>query len=270
MATNDAALEWFRQELAAIKSRRFHIFDRLTAADLEYRHRNSKVRLRGTFANFLREFGWARLYTDHGDAPLVSIYPLRSRRRFVLADGEVYIGFGYRDEQSVFFRESSILTAGESPVFAETAGHVEIVNRTFADWLRESCDWARSTFNAAQWNRILNGPKPFSAREQKIVAARAQFKWRQVGFARNGDAIFEVSNDSDLTLPYLSIGVRGKRGSKLVGAVWLDVSMIKPGSKRRVQQDCYKDQLRPSELELFDLGEPIPEKKQSYWEFKKS
>ncbi|MGH8239504.1 MAG: hypothetical protein ACREXP_21175, partial [Steroidobacteraceae bacterium] len=211
MVTNDLALAWLHQELAAIKSRNFHIFERLAAADFEYRYRDKRARLRGTFASFLREFGWARLYTDYRDAPLVCVYPLRSKRRFVLADGEAYIRFGYRDEQSVFFRERSILTTRESPVFAEAGEHVTIVNDTFADWLRESCDWARWTFSAAQWQGVLNGPKPLSAREQAIVAARAAFKWRHVGFARNGDAIFEVRNESGLTLPYLSIGARGKR-----------------------------------------------------------
>jgi len=152
VANSDPALEWLRRELAAINSRRFHLFDRLKAADLEYRHRNKKVRLRGTFANFLHEFGWARLYTDHRDAPLVSVYPLRSRRRFVLADGEVYVGFGYRDQQSVFFSESLILAAGESPVFAEAAGQVKIVNGAFVDWLRGSCDWRSRDFRPGRAN----------------------------------------------------------------------------------------------------------------------
>jgi hypothetical protein len=269
MATNDPAFAWLRDEIAAIRSRRFHIFTPVSDADLEYRHGRKRVQLRGTFASFLREFGWAQLYTDYGDAPLVSVYPLSSTRRFVLSDGDTYIGFGYCEEQSVLFREAQILEEGVSPVFEGMQDRVVMVNKRFEQWLKESYVWARSTFSAKAWKKIVEGPKPFSAREQRIVAARTQFKWRHVGFAKNGDAIFEVTNGSDMTLPYLSIGVQGKGGTKLVGGVWLDVSRIKPGQTGRVRQDCYKDQLSPRELECFALEEPIPEKKERYWEFER-
>jgi hypothetical protein len=240
MATNDPAFAWLRDEIAAIRSRRFHIFTPVSDADLEYRHGRKRVQLRGTFASFLREFGWAQLYMDCGDAP-----------------------------QSVFFREAQILAEGVSPVFEGTQDRVMMVNKRFEQWLKESYVWARSTFSAKAWKKIVEGPKPFSAREQRIVAARTQFKWRHVGFAKNGDTIFEVTNGSDMTLPYLSIGVQGKGGTKLVGGVWLDVSRIKPGHTGRVRQDCYKDQLSPRELECFALEEPIPEKKERYWEFER-
>lgn len=269
MATNDSAFGWLRAEIAAIRSRRFHIFSPVSAADLEYRRGRKKVRLRGAFASFLKEFGWALLYTDYGDAPLVSAYPLSSKRRFILADGQAYIGFGYRDEESVFFLESQVLTAGVSPVFAERQGHVVMLNEGFEQWLRESCTWARSTFSKPEWRKIVSGPKPFSPREQQIVAARTRFTWRHVGFEKNGDAVFEVSNRSDMTLPYLSIGVQGRGGTKLEGGVWLEVARIKPGHTGRVRQDCYKDQLSQRELECFALDEPIPEKKERYWEFER-
>jgi hypothetical protein len=202
MATNDPAFVWLRDEIAAIRSRRFHIFTPVSDADLEYRHGRKRVQLRGTFASFLREFGWAQLYTDDGDAPLVSVYPLSSTRRFVLSDGDTYIGFGYCEEQSVFFREAQILAEGVSPVFEGMQDRVVMVNKRFEQWLKESYVWARSTFSAKAWKKIVEGPKPFSAREQRIVAARTQIKWRHVGFAKNGDAIFEVTNGSDMTLPF--------------------------------------------------------------------
>lgn len=103
--------------------------------------------------------------------------------------------------------------------------------------------------------------KPFSKRDQRIVDARRKFKWRHAGFAENGDAIFEVSNESNMRLPYLSIGVQGGGGSKLIGGAWLDVSGIEPGGIGLVQRDCYKDKLLPEELEVFEKEDPVPETK---------
>ncbi|HJV53014.1 MAG TPA: hypothetical protein VJ652_16215 [Noviherbaspirillum sp.] len=111
--------------------------------------------------------------------------------------------------------------------------------------------------------------KPFSKRDQRIVDARRKFKWRHVGFAENGDAIFEVANQSDMRLRYLSIGIQGRGESKLIGGVWLDVSDIAPGSTGFVQRDCYKDKLLPEELEVFEKDDPVPETKDRYWEFKR-
>lgn len=126
------------------------------------------------------------------------------------------------------------------------------------------CEWpGRGKAGSAK------APKSFSARDQKIVEARRKFAWRHVGFATNGAALFEITNGSDLRLAYLSVGVQGRGGTKLVGGVWLGVSHITPGSRAVVQQDCYKDKLRPEEVECFDEPDPTPETKDRYWEFKR-
>jgi hypothetical protein len=109
--------------------------------------------------------------------------------------------------------------------------------------------------------------KPFSEKQLRIVAARRKFRWRHTGFAPNGDAMFEVANESDMRLPYLSIGVQGRGGTKLVGGVWLNVSGIEPGCSGLVQHDCYKDQLPQEEVECFSMEDPTPETKDRYWEF---
>jgi hypothetical protein len=267
MATSDPALKWFRDELGAIKSRRFHIFEPVGEKQLAYRHGGKQVALSGPYASFLREFGWAKLFTDYGDAPLVSAYPLSSRRRFKLSDG-VYVGFGFRGEETALFSESDLFARGESAVFREAAGGSQRINDNFGEWLKVSYDRARSTFSARAWERICAGPKPFSRQQQRIVEARRKFTVRHTGFAKNGDATFSVRNDSDMTLPYYSLGVQGKGGTKLVGGVFLDVSSIPPGTEKSVRKDCYKESLRQDELEIFELPEPIPEKKEGYWEFK--
>jgi|SRR5688572_27160344 len=108
--------------------------------------------------------------------------------------------------------------------------------------------------------------RPFSKHEQSVIVARRLFTWRHTGFATNGDAIFEVDNGSTMRLPFLSIGVRGPR---LRGGAWLSVSGITPDSSGVVQHDCYKDLLEPTEVEFFDVGDPTPETRDRYWEFKR-
>jgi hypothetical protein len=127
------------------------------------------------------------------------------------------------------------------------------------------CDWPDDQARKS----IVKRSRPFSKKEQQIVAARRQFKWRHVGFAVNGDALFEICNESDMRLPYLSIGVQGRGGSKLIGGVWLDVSGIDPGNVGTVQKDCYKDKLLPEEVEFFAKEDPVPETKDRYWEFER-
>ncbi len=253
-----------------IKSRRFHVFTPCTGDDLGYAPISAAgSALKGAYVDFIEEFGWAMLYNEKREGPLVSAYPLIEHRRMFLGDGLPYIGFGYSGMRSAFFQEALILRDGCSPVFGELNGKVILFADTFDIWLKSSCDWAKSTFKPAVWSRIVKGPKPFTAKEQAIVAARALFTWKHVGFAANGDSIFEVHNGSTLSLPYLSIGVQGKGGSILVGGAWLSVSAIKPGQTNQVIHSCYKEMMKLEEHEFFHKLEPIPEQREAYWEFKK-
>jgi hypothetical protein len=125
------------------------------------------------------------------------------------------------------------------------------------------CEWQSSARRKPTSKQF----KPFSEKQLRIVAARRKFRWRHTGFAPNGDAMFEVANESDMRLPYLSIGVQGRGGTKLVGGVWLNVSGIEPGCSGLVQHDCYKDKLLQEEVECFSEEDPTPETKDRYWEF---
>lgn len=111
--------------------------------------------------------------------------------------------------------------------------------------------------------------RPFSNREQQIVAARRQFIWRHIGFSKSGNALFEVQNQSQVRLPFLRIGVQGRGGSKLIGGAWLDVSDIAPGTTGKTERDCYKDMLGPEEVEFFAEPDPTPETRDDFWEFKR-
>lgn len=111
--------------------------------------------------------------------------------------------------------------------------------------------------------------RPFSKREQGIVEARKLFQWRHIGFSESGYSIFEISNNSSMILPYLSIGVQGKGGSKLIGGAWLNVSSVLPGQTGIVVHQCYKEMLAPNEHEFFNTPEPMPETRDRFWEFEK-
>jgi hypothetical protein len=115
---------------------------------------------------------------------------------------------------------------------------------------------------------VLSGPRPFTAEERAIADARRKFRWRVVGHTPEGNLLFEVTNGSDRILPFLSMGVRGKGGTKLEGGVWLRTADIQPGQTAVIEKDTYRRQLAPDEVEVFDLPDPIPEKKERYWEFK--
>lgn len=110
-------------------------------------------------------------------------------------------------------------------------------------------------------------PKPFSKRELEIIEARKLFQWRHIGFAEDGNSIFEISNGSSVSLPYLSIGAQGKGGTKLIGGAWLNVSAIGPGQTGKVEHQCYKDMLAPEEHEFFSKSDPTPETRDDFWEF---
>lgn len=225
--------------------------------------------LTGSYATFLEKFGYAKLFTDSQDGTTLSVYPLEEFRRHVCENGDVYVGFGFRSYQSVYFAEQELLSVGCSKVFVVNKKMGREVASDFADWFKDAYEWTRSKYSASKWRKIVEGPRPFNDEEIQIVEARRQFQWKHVGFADDGDALFEVANNSSRKIPYLSIGIRGKGGTILVGGAWLDVSHIEPGEKAIIKNDCYKYSLSPSDFESFEKPDPIPEKKEAYWEFGK-
>lgn len=260
--------DWFHQECAEIRSRRFHLFEPAAPEALQYRHLTGVVDLTGTYADFLREFGLCKLFTDHRDAPMVSVYPLEAHRRHECADGSRFVGFGFRGQQSVYFDEVLILASHQSAVFTVTRQAGKQISPSFSDWVHQAYDWAKGKYSQKQWKNILTGPPPFTAGELSVVDARKRFSWSLIGFGPNGDALFEIANHSSRTIPWLTLGIRDRSRAVLDGAVWLDVGHIRPGETGLVAKDCYKDRITSDALEPFDLPDPIPEKRERYWEFR--
>lgn len=268
MATSkNPAFEWLRLDIQLIKSKRFHVFESVSDRDLSYEGNRYVSILKGSYADFLEEFGWAKLFTDHRDSPIVTVYPLKSYRSHICENGKTYIGFGDRGNQHVYFDEESILEDGQSRVYLVSRKKATELYVDFAEWILSSYNWAKSKYSPKQWRRIIDGPPPFSSDELSIVEARRLFQWSLIGYADDGDALFEIENLSSMVLPFLTIGITDVSQKILIGSVWLNVSHIEPGMKIVVKKDCYKDRIPPSQLEVFSYPDPIPEKKEAYWEF---
>jgi hypothetical protein len=276
--------QWLTNEIQSIKARRFHVFEPVAPSELDYRDGTLVLASPPTFRAFLQQFGRAALYQDAADVPKVAVYPLSAHRRVRLQSGRTFLEFGYFKAQSAYFCIEQLGSAAAGSVYNLSRRRLVVKGGRFEDhlwsadprqtdedftrWLSTVCARARGEYSKAQWQRVLSGPRPFNEAELAVVEARRKFRWKVVDHTADGNLLFEVHNGSDRVLPFLSLGVRGKGGTKVEGGVWLGTAHIAPGTAAVVEQDCYRKQLAPNEVEVFDLPEPIPEKKERYWEFK--
>lgn len=267
MDTNkDNCFWWLDQEIEIIKSRRFHIFEKLSGGDLVFRINDEDAKMDGPYFDFLMKFGYARFFTDHQDVPVMSVYPLKEFRRVDFKDGSSYFGFGFRGGKSFYFSQAELLSRSNPSVYL-VGKQAKCLGVDFSQWLKDSYEVVKSRYSSRAWRRIVDGPIPFSASEMNVVNARGKYFCRIIGIADDGDALIHVFNNSEMKLPYLTIRVEEKGGDFLDGSVWLDVGRIGPGESGVIKKNCYKDIISPEKLQLRDMPAPIPEKKSAYWEF---
>jgi hypothetical protein len=269
MDTSNSAFNWLRAELCLIKSQTFHEFIPLCEDDYLYTHGEVVVSVKGDYSDFLREFGWTNMFKGWGDLidiPLI-VYPLKEYRREHLKDGGVFVAFGDRGAQHVFFDESKILSGEPSAVFIISKSSAKEIYASFSEWLKASYEWARAKYSRRQWALVIKGAAPFSDAEQEVATARSSFKWKNIGFSDSGDAIFEIHNCSNMTLPFLSIGVKDIDDAILKGGVFLRIGHIAPGKSGTTTADCYKDRIPREKVVFFPKPDPVPELRDRYWEF---
>jgi hypothetical protein len=182
--------------------------------------------------------------------------------------GESLLHFGRTDRGLAYFKESLLLSGGESPVF-EWTGAKKLMRTAsgFEEWLRRRCEVAKRSFSKEEWAKVVEGPKPFTPREMEIVEARRHFHWRVTGIGSDKSLEFEVRNASRILLPYLTVGIRGKDGTH-IGGVWLPVGHVAPGMTAVVRKNCYSKWHDPRDIEAFEPGDPGPEDRDRYWEFR--
>lgn len=256
---------WLEDEMARINTNKFHLVDGPLSAEQRELVDNSELHFPPAYKQFVIRFGNAKLYRQ-GSVYLVQVFAVPTEAQS--DDGEALWHFGRTDLALAYFRESLLVPGRESPVFEWRHGQgLRQAANGFEEWLKSKCKASRNLFTKKRWQQIENGPLPFTDQERSIVEARSKFRWRMTGIAVNGDIQFEVHNGSDMVLPFLSIGVRGRNG-KVNGGVWLPVSSVMPGQTCIIEKDCYKDLIPPTEVDVFDKPDPDPEDRDRYWEFK--
>lgn len=261
--------EWLDDEIARIKTRKFHRVNGPATAQSREFMASHQVPVPQSYREFVRRFGDAELY-HNGSYYHVTVFasPIDS----ITDADERYLHFGRTWTSNAFFKESLLAVDRESPVFEAFHKSFRKTAEGFESWLIAKCNSARKRYNKRAWEAIEMGPHPFDDQERAIVEARKLYRWRVVGVTQNEDLRFEIHNGSAMTLPYLSVGIRGtlrppKRGP-LNGAAFLPVASIHPGETKVVEFDCYKRLISPKDTEAFAMPDPEPEDREQYWEFR--
>lgn len=253
---------WLVEEMASINTHKFHLVDGPLPPEKRKLVETTEIPVPPSYKNFVIQFGNAQLYRK-GSHYVVQIYAVPQDAES--EEGEPLLNIGKAGMGWVYFKESLLVEGEESPIFEWR--YRQGLRQTadgFEAWLRKKCTATRKQFKKKEWRLIEEGPAPFTEQEQAIVDARSQFRWRVVGIAASGDLQFEVHNGSEMVLPYLSIGIRGK----IHGGVYLPIGEIQPGETRVIERGCYKDYAAAEEVEAYEKPEPGPEDRQQYWEFK--
>jgi hypothetical protein len=210
------------------------------------------------YSEFLRAYGAVRIF-PRGRAYRLHVHstlqPVRCVERDLLAlgndDGEpVYL---VREKPGV-----------EPRVYAVFEGGLEEVGSDFNAWFAGAFARIRDSYSNEEWQALREGAKPFTARELAIIQARKNFDVAIEGIEHDNRVRLRVRNGSDLTLPWLTVGVRST-DPPLEGALWLDVSKIEPGATSTITVDAYRDQVDPSNLEI-ELRDPRPDDRNSFRE----
>ncbi len=257
--------EWLEREISEIKSRKFHIIEAEKVGIFLDSSQKMDSSLSPSYVAFISKFGAAKLYRKLSYYQVGILNPPIEE---IFKHGAKLLCIGHFDDAKAYIRPALVDLGNESPVYELTEEGFEQIADSFEEWLTKRCQDARKSYTKKQWKEIVNGPKPFTTKEQAIVEARRQFSWRVIGFDDNGDATIEVRNNSKLVLPYLSVGVRAKDNT-LEGGAWLDVSGIQPGEEGIIKREIYKKLIKPDNTEVYSLPDPLPEDRERYWEFRK-
>jgi hypothetical protein len=263
--------DWLTEEMRTIKNRKFHVVDGTVSDEMKELIEKADMPVPLSYKEFIIRFGKANLYWDGTEYRVrVFGYP----KEAISSDGETLRYFGRTDLALAYFKDGLFVEGEESPVYEwHHEDGLQPVADGFEEWLVERSRYARERFSDEDWQAILAGPPPFDDRESRIVEARRKFRWRVVGISPSGDLRFEVHNQSDLRLPFLSVGIRGQLredDDTLTGGVWLPIHDIGPGETKVVEKDCYKDLVPPDQAEAFEEPDPTPEDRNRYWEFRQS
>jgi len=252
---------WLTEQISEVKTRDFfhlgssHEIDRTAIGGLE---------LPLSYVEFIGRFGQVALYKQHAGY-LLGVYA-NPRIGVDAKTGEDVVCIGHYGENTVCFLKELCVSDGDAPVFETGPGGTKRVAERFDLWLSKRCADAKKSYGRKRWAQIVRGPKPFDNREKGILKARKNLAWKMLGIGDDGFVEFEIVNNANMTLPFYSVGVNDSRGG-FAGVAYLRIGDVAPGETRTVKHDCYVEYIPREYLKIYELPEPIPEKREEYWEF---
>jgi hypothetical protein len=262
--------EWLEKEIAEIKALKFHVVQLEEKLDITKTIKPEIYSLLPpSYIAFISKFGRAKLYRENSYYQVGVLNPPQDK----ILNGEKVLYIGYFDDSEAYFKYSLLIPGKESPVYEWSDEGFEKIADSFEEWLTVRCSDARDTYTELKWNSIQNALKPFTSEEETIVTARKQFQWQVVGFDENRNLKIAVKNNSNIILPYLTIGMRATDPTES-GRIWesgisIDVSNIQPGEERIIEHHIHQNLFTPINTEFFQPPDPLPEERDKYWEFQK-
>lgn len=261
--------EWLDEEIATINTKNFHVIDIHKKDELLSLPAESFSLLPPSYIAFVSKYGLAKLYGEGGYSYQIGV--LSSPETIKFKSGETLLIIGHYDDSKAYFKYSLLAKGSDSPVFEWADEGLEKIANSFEEWITIRAEDARDSYSEEEWEEIINGPKPFSSEEEQIIQARKKITWELIGFTDDNNLIIKVKNNSNLTLPYLTIGFQGKydKHNSMRGAIWLDVSQVIPGQESVLVHPGYKEIVDRENIELYQLPDPIPEDRSRFWEFRR-
>lgn len=256
--------QWLSKEIEDIHTKKFHSLEKIDSNVIEGMYAKFGG-LPKSYHVFLSIFGKATLYREF-DGYLVGVYPLFEEAKSK-EKGSLYC-FGHFAGGSACFWGADIRGQDEAPVFELSSGTPKQVSPDFATWLFDRCQLAKKRYSKKEWEKILRGPRPFDKREVAIIEARKLFEWELLERTAHGMFRIRIKNNSDMVLPFLTIGIR-HCANKFEGGMWLPVSNIGPGQTGEVEMEPYLSLAPAEEQEVFPRMDPEPEDRELFWEFRK-
>jgi hypothetical protein len=240
--------------------------------DFERKQLDSLPQLPPSYVEFLNTFGRAKFFRElDQDTHHLFVFPPADQMHFY---GDSYMmKAAATDWTGVSFKFSELAIGAEPPLYDIATGIAPASPRrradSFMDWLTRAWERCRRRYTKKAWARVMAGPEPFTPEEQRILQIRRGFSWRQLP-AYNGMVAIEFTNASDGHLTRYSIGVKDKYGLRMVGGFFVDVAHVAPGMTAIVHVPLggYSHMLAAEISVLFDKGEPKPESRGDFWEFR--
>ncbi len=263
--------EWLETEMSEINTPKFHVIKGNKAEGILESSKEFYLAFPPSYLAFITKFGGANLYRYNNYYQIGVLNPPQQK---ILNNGQKLWVIGHFDDSKAYFLASQLQAGRESPIYEETEDGLEKIADSFKKWLAIRGIDARELYDDTEWKEILNGPKPFTDEEKAIVKARKLFQWHVVEFDKNGNVKIAVRNNSNLVLPYLTIGMKMKNPTQDSEVCWesgiyLNVSDIQPGEERIIEHQIHQQIFTPDHTEFFQLAEPLPEDRQVYWELSK-